>query len=79
MCKQLSNHFDKIFSKFYYGFRKGFGTQHCLLLMIDKLKKAVNNNKALREILTDLSKAFDCICNDRLVAKIHVYGLSLPA
>ena len=43
MCKQLSNHFDKIFSKFYYGFRKGFGTQHCLLLMIDKLKKAVNN------------------------------------
>ena len=47
--------------------------------MIDKLKKAVNNNKALREILTDLSKAFDCICHDRLVAKIHVYGLLLPA
>ena len=46
--------------------------------MIDKWKKAVDNNKVFGAILTDLSKAFDCICHDLLVAKLHAYGLSLP-
>lgn len=36
MCKQLSNYFDNIFSKFQCGFRKGFNAQHSLLFMIDK-------------------------------------------
>ena len=79
ICRQLSNHFDNIFSKFQCGFRKGFSAQHCLLLMIGKWKKAVDNNKVFGAILTDLSKAFDCICHDLLVAKLHAYGLSLPA
>ena len=35
ICKQFSNHFDNIFSKFQWGFWKGFGAQHCLLLTID--------------------------------------------
>ena len=64
ICRQLSNHFDNIFSKFQCGFRKGFSAQHCLLLMIDKCKKAVDSNKVF---LTGLSKAFDCICHDLLV------------
>ena len=79
MCKQLSTHFENIFSKFQCGSRKNFGTQHCLLLMIDKWKKAVDKNKVFGAILTDLSKAFDCICHDLLIAKLHAYGMSLPA
>ena len=78
MCKQLSNHLDNIFSKFRCGFRKRFREQHCLLLMIDSCKKAVDSNKVFGGILTDLSKSFDCICHDLLVAKLHAYGLSLP-
>ena len=50
MCKQLSNHFDNIFSKFQRGFQKRFGAQHCLLLMIDRWKKAVNCNKVFGAI-----------------------------
>ena len=47
--------------------------------MIDKWKKAVDDNKAFGALLTDLSKAFDCICHGLLVAKLHAYELSLLA
>ena len=79
ICRQLSNHFDNILSKFQCGFRKGYSPQHCLLLMIDNWKKAVDNNKVFGAVITNLSKAFDCICNDLLITKLNAYGLSLPA
>ena len=47
--------------------------------MIDKWKEAIDKNKVFGALLTDLSKAFDCICHDLLVAKLHAYGLSLSA
>ena len=76
MCKQLSNHFDNIFSKFQCGFRKGFSAQNCLLLMIDRWKEAVDSNIVFGAIRTYLSKV-DCICHDLLVAKLHASELSL--
>ena len=47
--------------------------------MIDKWKKAVDNNKVFGALLADLSKSFDCICHELLVAKLNAYGLSFPA
>ena len=73
ICRQLSNHFDNILSKFQCGFRKGYSPQHCLLLMIDKWKKAVDNHKVFGAVLTDLSKKFDCICHDLLIEKWNAF------
>ena len=36
ICRQLSNHFDNILSKFQCGFTNDYIPQHCLLLMLDK-------------------------------------------
>ena len=46
--------------------------------MIDKFKKVADNHKVFGTVLTDLSKVFDCICLDLLIAKLNAYGLSLP-
>ena len=77
MNKQLSIYFEEILSKFQCGFRKDFSTQHCLLLMLEKWKRAVDNDKVFGALLTDLSKAFDRISHDLLIAKLNAYGLSL--
>ena len=37
------------------------------------------DSKVFGAILTNLSKVFDCIYHDLLNAKLHAYGLSLPA
>ena len=43
-----------------------------------KWMKAVDSNKVLGAIPSNLSKAFDCVCHDFLVAKLYAHGLSPP-
>ena len=74
----MSEFFD-IFSKYQCGFRKGYSAQHCLLVMIEKWKKVVDNGGAFGALLTDLSKAFDCIPHDLIIAKLEAYGFQIDA
>ena len=39
--------------------------------MFETWKGASDNNKVFGALLTDLSKAFDCLSHDLLIAKLH--------
>ena len=76
----MYDYFDRnIFSKYKCGFRKGFSTQQTLLVMLEKMKIARDRKGFCAAVLTDLSKAFDCICHDLLIAKLNAYGLERNA
>ena len=65
-------YFDKHFSKFQCGFRKGFNAQHCLITMIEKWLRSVDGGGQAGALLTDLSK--DCTDHELLIAKLYAYG-----
>ena len=61
------------------GYRKGYSTQHALLTLVEKWKKILDNHGYAGAIITDLSKAFDTINHELLIAKLHAYGFEKSA
>ena len=74
MLDQMYSYFNQIVSKHQCGFRQGHSAQHSLLLMVEKLKKSLDNRGVGGILLTDLSKAFDCLRYNLLIAKLAAYG-----
>ena len=46
--------------------------------MLETWKRPVDKGKVFGALLTDPSKAFDCLDLELLTAKLNVYGFSLP-
>ena len=58
-----------LLSDYITGFRKSHATQHCLVKMLE-------NWKSVCALFMDLSKVFDTINHDLLLAKLKAYGFS---
>ena len=46
-----------------------------LLRLIEQWRQHLDSNKVVGAVLMDLSKAFDCLPHDLLIAKLEAYGL----
>ena len=75
MYDQMNPFFDQIFSKLQCCFRKGFSAEQCLIHMIEKWQTYLDTGGHGSALLTDLSKAFDCIDHQLLIAKLNGYGV----
>ena len=53
MFTQMSSYFDNFFSNQQCGFRKGYSTQHCLLVMLETWKRSAGKGKVFGALLTD--------------------------
>ena len=63
---QINQMTENTLSIFQCGFRKKYSTQHALIAMTEKTKKTIDKGGTFGALLTDLSKAFDCMTRDAL-------------
>ena len=75
----MYTYLNQIFSKYQCGLRKGHNAQHCLIEMIEKWRKFLDIRGHAGALLSDLSKAFDYIDHELLIAKLHAYGFDNDA
>ena len=79
MDKQIVAYITPFLSSLLCGFRKGYNAQHALIRLLEKFKISLDEGGKAGAVLMDLSKAFDCIRHDLLIAKLHAYGFSREA
>ena len=65
----------KILYEFQFGFRGGHSTYMPLIVLVDKISKALENGECVIGLFLDFSKAFDTINHSILFEKLHHYGI----
>ena len=79
LYQQIEDFSNKILSPKLCGFRKGHSTQHALLNLLKNWQKCLDKSGVVGTVLMDLSKAYDCLPHDLLLAKFSAYGFDESA
>ena len=73
---QLSEYLEKYLNTLSCGFRKACSTQHALFKLLQAWQEELDKSGFVGTVLMGLSKAYDCLPHDPLVAKFEAYGIN---
>ena len=79
MKLRLSKDIEKLLSNFIAAYGKTYSSINFLIRLIRNWKKTSRQKKIVGTVLMGLSKAFDCIPHNLLIAKLHAYGFNKKA
>ena len=71
---RISPEFERTYHKYVFAYRKYHGCDTALLTLTEKWKKELDNHKTIGLISMDLSKAFDTLPHNLIVAKLKQHG-----
>ena len=59
---------------FQHIYRKVYNSQHVLIRLLEEWRQHLDNNKVVAGVFVELTKAFDCVPHDLLIAKLAAYS-----
>ena len=84
MYNQIIIYIENCLSPYLLGFGKGDSTEQCVNMMIERWKRALDQNKYGGAVLTDSSKVFDCLNhqhmdsgNEPLISHIIMFTIEI--
>ena len=77
LVSQIMQHLStyNILSDSQFGFRLKHSCKSQLLLTVNDIARAINNNKQVDAAILDFSKAFDKVAHKHLIYKLDYYGI----
>ena len=79
LFKQIPNYSKSIFSDSQCGFRSCHSAQHCLLPLLEKWHKNMDQRVLFGALLTDFLKVFDSLQHNLLAVKLFECGLDVSS
>jgi len=73
---QLIQYFNPILSPSLSAYRRGYSCESVLLRLIKDWRSALDNKCVVSAVIMDLTKAFDMLPHNLLLAKLAAYGIS---
>ena len=70
----LYEYAETFLNKFLCAFSKAHSTQHALFRLLQKCQKELDSSRIVGTSLRNLSKAYDCLRHDLVMAKLEAYG-----
>ena len=72
LVSSTNQHISNIVS----AYRKNYSSQHVLIRLLEKWRECLDNNYVVGVVVMNLSKAFDCVPHELLIAKLEAYGIN---
>ena len=72
--EQLISFLDETLSTFIAAYRRAYSPQHILIRLVQEWKSKLDHDFLVGSVFMDLSKAFDSISHELIIAKLNAYG-----
>ena len=79
LLKQFPPFIEKRLSAILCAFKKGHSTQHALFRVTEMVRHSIDKGGITAMVLMELSKAYDCLPHDLLIAKLDAYGVGIDS